>query len=202
MIGIYGGSFNPIHLGHLETATSLKAELKLDHLFLVPCCIPVHKDELKFSYTERLQMINLALESYPSIELDERERKRGGKSFTIDTLHELNKIYVDCPICLIIGMDSYLSIKSWKDWKKFSQLAHLVVLKREGYNGENVLLESFQKTSDVNQLKSQQNSLLFFSNTPLIKITSSDIRNKISANQNLDNLLPQNIIDYLQLNES
>jgi len=147
-------------------------------------------------------MINLALESYPSIELDEREINRGGKSFTIDTLHELNKIYVDCPICLIIGMDSYLSIKSWKDWKKFSQLAHLVVLKREGYNGENVLLESFQKTSDVNQLKSQQNSLLFFSNTPLIKISSSDICNKISANQNLDNLLPQNIIDYLQLNES
>ncbi len=99
-------------------------------------------------------------------------------------------------------MDSYLSIKSWKDWKKFSRLAHLVVLKREGYNGENVLLESFQKTSNADQLKSQQNGLLFFSNIPLIEISSSDIRSKISANQNLDNLLPQNIIDYLQLNES
>ena len=202
MIGIYGGSFNPIHLGHLETAISLKAELKLEHLFFVPCCIPVHKDELKFSSAERLQMIKIALERYPSIELDEREIKRGGKSFTIDTLNELKNVYTDSPICLIIGMDSYLSIKSWKDWKKFSQLAHLVVLKREGYNGENVLLESFQKTSDADQLKSQQNGLLFFSNTPLIEVSSSDIRNKISANQNLDNLLPQNIIDYLQLNES
>ena len=202
MIGIYGGSFNPIHLGHLETAISLKAELKLEHLFFVPCCIPVHKDELKFSSAERLQMIKIALERYPSIELDEREIKRGGKSFTIDTLNELKNIYTDSPICLIIGMDSYLSIKSWKDWKKFSQLAHLVVLKREGYNGENVLLESFQKTSDADQLKSQKNGLLFFSNTPLIEVSSSDIRNKISANQNLDNLLPQNIIDYLQLNES
>ena len=202
MIGIYGGSFNPIHLGHLETAISLKAELKLDHLFLVPCCIPVHKDELKFSSTERLQMIKIALESYPSIELDEREINRGGKSFTIDTLKELKKIYTDSPICLIIGMDSYLSIKSWKDWKKFSQLAHLVVLKREGYNGENVLLESFQKTSSADQLKSQLNGLLFFSNTLLIEVSSSDIRSKISDNQNLDDLLPQNIIDYLQLNES
>ncbi len=202
MIGIYGGSFNPIHLGHLETAISLKAELKLEHLFFVPCCIPVHKDELKFSSAERLQMIKIALERYPSIELDEREIKRGGKSFTIDTLNELKNIYTDSPICLIIGMDSYLSIKSWKDWKKFSQLAHLVVLKREGYNGENVLLESFQKTSDADQLKSQKNGLLFFSNTPLIEVSSSDIRNKISDNQNLDNLLPQNIIDYLQLNES
>jgi len=202
MIGIYGGSFNPIHLGHLETATSLKTELKLDHLFFVPCCIPVHKDELIFSSTERLQMIKIALERYPSIELDEREINRGGKSFTIDTLNELKSIYTDSPICLIIGMDSYLSIKSWKDWKKFSQLAHLAVLKREGYKGENVLLESFQKTSNAYQLKSQQNGLLFFSNTPLIEVSSSDIRNKISANQNLDNLLPQNIIDYLQLNES
>jgi nicotinate-nucleotide adenylyltransferase len=202
MIGIYGGSFNPIHLGHLETAISLKAELKLEHLFFVPCCIPVHKDELKFSSAERLQMIKIALERYPSIELDEREIKRGGKSFTIDTLNELKNIYTDSPICLIIGMDSYLSIKSWKDWKKFSQLAHLVVLKREGYNGENVLLESFQKTSDADQLKSQKNGLLFFSNTPLIEVSSSDIRSKISDNQNLDDLLPQNIIDYLQLNES
>jgi nicotinate-nucleotide adenylyltransferase len=99
-------------------------------------------------------------------------------------------------------MDSYLSIKSWKDWKKFSQLAHLVVLKREGYNGENVLLDSFQKISDADQLKSQLNGLLFFSNTQLIEISSSDIRSKISDNQNLDDLLPQNIIDYLQLNES
>ena len=202
MIGIYGGSFNPIHLGHLETAISLKAELKLEHLFFVPCCIPVHKDELKFSSAERLQMIKIALERYPSIELDEREIKRGGKSFTIDTLNELKSICTDSPICLIIGMDSYLSIKSWKDWKKFSQLAHLVVLKREGYKRENVLLESFQKTSNADQLKSQQNGLLFFSNTPLIEVSSSDIRSKISANQNLDNLLPQNIIDYLQLNES
>jgi nicotinate-nucleotide adenylyltransferase len=202
MIGIYGGSFNPIHLGHLETAISLKAELKLEHLFFVPCCIPVHKDELKFSSAERLQMIKIALERYPSIELDEREINRGGKSFTIDTLNELKNIYTDSPICLIIGMDSYLSIKSWKDWKKFSQLAHLVVLKREGYNGENVLLESFQKTSDADQLKSQKNGLLFFSNTPLIEVSSSDIRSKISDNQNLDDLLPQNIIDYLQLNES
>ncbi len=202
MIGIYGGSFNPIHLGHLETAISLKAELKLEHLFFVPCCIPVHKDELKFSSAERLQMIKIALERYPSIELDEREIKRGGKSFTIDTLNELKNIYTDSPICLIIGMDSYLSIKSWKDWKKFSQLAHLVVLKREGYNGENVLLDSFQKISDADQLKSQLNGLLFFSNTQLIEISSSDIRSKISDNQNLDDLLPQNIIDYLQLNES
>ena len=147
-------------------------------------------------------MIKIALERYPSIELDEREIKRGGKSFTIDTLNELKNIYTDSPICLIIGMDSYLSIKSWKNWEKISQLAHLVVLKREGYNGENVLLESFQKTSNADQLKSQQNGLLFFSNTPLIEVSSSDIRNKISDNQNLDNLLPQNIIDYLQLNES
>ena len=138
----------------------------------------------------------------PSIELDEREINRGGKSFTIDTLNELKSIYTDSPICLIIGMDSYLSIKSWKDWKKFSQLAHLVVLKREGYNGENVLLDSFQKISDADQLKSQLNGLLFFSNTQLIEISSSDIRSKISDNQNLDDLLPQNIIDYLQLNES
>jgi len=202
MIGIYGGSFNPIHLGHLETATSLKDELKLEHLYLVPCCIPVHKEHLKFSSDKRLQMIKIALENYPSIELDEREISRGGESFTIDTLNELKEVHDNSPICLIVGMDSFLAIKTWKNWQKFSQLVHLVVLNREGYSGSDSLLDSFQITKNVEQLKLQQNGLLFFSNTPLINISSSDIRDKISSNQSLVDLLPQKVIDYLQLNES
>jgi len=202
MIGIYGGSFDPIHLGHLKTATTLKTELQLDHLFLLPCCEPVHKDGLKYPSNDRLKMLNLALEKFSTLEIDSREILRGGGSYMIDTLHELKQIYRDEPICLIIGMDSFLKIKTWKDWQEFSKLAHLVILQRQGFNIIDSSLDSFHKTKNVNQLRLESNGLLYFSNCPKINISSSDIRDRIAANQNLDDLLPKSVINYLRLHEA
>jgi len=202
MIGIYGGSFDPIHLGHLKTATSLKTELQLDHLFLLPCFEPVHKDGLKYTSNDRLKMLNLAVEKFSTLEIDSREILRGGGSYMIDTLHELKQIYRDEPICLIIGMDSFLKIKTWKDWQEFSKLVHLVILERQGFNIIDSSLDSFHSTKEVNELDLESNGLLYFSNCPKINISSSDIRSRIAANQNLDDLLPKPVITYLRLHES
>jgi nicotinate-nucleotide adenylyltransferase len=202
MIGIYGGSFDPIHLGHLKTATTLKTELQLDHLFLLPCCEPVHKDGLKYPSNDRLKMLNLALEKFSTLEIDSREILRGGGSYMIDTLHELKQIYIDEPICLIIGMDSFLKIKTWKDWQEFSKLVHLVILQRQGFNIIDSSLDSFHSTKEVNELRIESNGLLYFSNCPKINISSSDIRGRIATNQNLDDLLPKSIINYLRLHEA
>ena len=202
MIGIYGGSFDPIHLGHLKTATTLKTELQLDHLFLLPCCEPVHKDGLKYPSNDRLKMLNLALEKFSTLEIDSREILRGGGSYMIDTLHELKQIYRDEPICLIIGMDSFLKIKTWKDWQEFSKLVHLVILQRQGFNNIDSSLDFFHNTKEVNELRLESNGLLYFSNCPKINISSSDIRDRIAANQNLDDLLPKAVINYLRLHEA
>ena len=202
MIGIYGGSFDPIHLGHLKTATTLKTELQLDHLFLLPCCEPVHKDGLKYPSNDRLKMLNLALEKFSTLEIDSREILRGGGSYMIDTLHELKQIYRDEPICLIIGMDSFLKFKTWKDWQEFSKLVHMVILQRQGFGLIDSSLGSFQTTKEVQQLKLESNGLLYFSNCPKINISSSDIRSRIAANQNLDDLLPKSVINYLRLHEA
>ncbi len=202
MIGIYGGSFDPVHLGHLKTATSLKTELKLDHLFLLPCCEPVHKDGLKYSSNDRLKMLNFAVENFSTLEIDSREILRGGGSYMIDTLHELKQIYKDEPICLIIGMDSFIKIKTWKDWQEFSKLVHLVILQRQGFNLTDSSLDSFYTSKEVDELQSEPNGLLYFSNCPKINISSSDIRSRIDANQNLDDLLPKSVINYLRLHES
>jgi len=202
MIGIYGGSFDPIHLGHLKTATSLKTELHLDHLFLLPCCEPVHKVGLKYSSNDRLKMLNLAIDNFSTLEIDSREISRGGGSYMIDTLRELKRIYKDEPICLIIGMDSYLKIKTWKDWQEFSKLVHMVILQRQGFDLIDSSLGSFQTTKEAQQLKLESNGLLYFSNCPKINISSSDIRSRIAANQNLNDLLPKSVISYLRLHES
>ena len=202
MIGIYGGSFDPVHFGHLQMATSIKEELNIDRLFLLPCYFPVHKETLHFTSEQRLQMLDLAIKDFSDLEIDTREILRGGNSFMIDTLLDLKESYKQESVCLIIGMDSYIKFKTWKHWNKLSKLIHLVVLPRNTDQLINSTLETFTREVDVNNLKSKLNGLLYFSNLPMIDISSSDIRGKIAANQNLDTLLPQSIISSIKKYES
>ena len=198
MIGIYGGSFDPVHLGHLKTAESIKKELNFERLFLLPCCEPVHKKSLKYSSKQRLDMLSLAIREFPSLEIDTREIERGGSSFMIDTLADLSKEFKGKTICLIIGMDSFISFKTWKKWDEFAKLVHLIILPRKIDQLSRNNLDTFEVARDIEDLNDKPNGLLYFSNSELIEISSTDIRGKISSIQNLDGLMPSSVINYLQ----
>ena len=198
MIGIYGGSFDPVHLGHLITAESIKKELNFERLFLLPCCVPVHKNSLHYSSKQRLEMLNLAIKEFPSLEIDTREIDRGGSSYMIETLAEIVKEFKDSTICLIIGMDSFINFKTWKKWDEFAKLIHLIILPRNTNQHPQKSLDTFDIALDKNHLNNKTSGLLYFSNSELIDISSSDIRGKIASNQNLDGLTPSSIINILQ----
>ena len=198
MIGIYGGSFDPVHLGHLITAESIKKELNFERLFLLPCCVPVHKNSLHYSSKQRLEMLNLAIKEFPSLEIDTREIDRGGSSYMIETLAEIVKEFKDNTICLIIGMDSFKTFKTWKKWDEFAKLIHLIILPRNTNKHPQKSLDTFDIALDKNHLNKKTSGLLYFSNSELIDISSSDIRGKIASNQNLDGLTPSSIINILQ----
>jgi len=198
MIGIYGGSFDPVHLGHLITAESIKKELNFERLFLLPCCEPVHKNALHYSSKQRLEMLNLAIKEFPSLEIDTREIDRGGSSYMIETLAEIVKEFKDSSICLIIGMDSFINFKTWKKWDEFAKLIHLIILPRNTNQHPQKSLDTFDITLDKNHLNNKTSGLLYFSNSELIDISSSDIRGKIVSNQSLDGLTPYSIINILQ----
>ena len=198
MIGIFGGSFDPIHLGHLKTAKSIKKELNFEKLFLLPCHDPVHKNSLHYSPKQRLEMLNLAIKDYPSLEIDTREIEREGSSYMIDTLTDLTEEFKGKTICLIIGMDSFLSFKTWKKWDEFAKLVHLIILPRSTNQHPQKSLDTFDIDLDKNHLNKKTSGLLYFSNSELIDISSSDIRGKIASNQNLDGLTPSSIINILQ----
>ena len=198
MIGIYGGSFDPVHLGHLQTATSIKNELNIDRLFMLPCFEPVHKNSLNYTSKQRLQMLDLAIKEFNSLEIDTREILRGGSSFMIDTLLDLKESFKNESICLIIGMDSFINFKTWKNWDEFSKLIHLVVLPRNGDQPVSKTLTTFEIVENIDKLESNTSGHLYFSNSQMIDISSSAIRGKIAANQNLDNLLPISIINFLK----
>jgi len=202
MIGIYGGSFDPVHLGHLQTATSIKNELNIDRLFMLPCFEPVHKNSLNYTSKQRLQMLDLAIKEFNSLEIDTREILRGGGSFMIDTLLDLKESFKNESICLIIGMDSFINFKTWKNWDEFSKLIHLVVLPRNGDQPVSKTLTTFETVKNIDRLKSNSSGHLYFSNSQMIDISSSAIRGKIAANQNLDNLLPISIINFLKKYDS
>jgi nicotinate-nucleotide adenylyltransferase len=197
MIGIYGGSFDPVHLGHLQTALSVKKELDLEKCLLMPCASPVHKNGLHYSDNERIKMLNLALQDYPELEVNLIEIKRGGHSYTIDTLKDLAQTQPDEIICLIIGMDSFAQFKSWKCWREFANYVHLIVLPRPNYQNNSLSLAPFQTTTEKQLLSKQQHGLLYFASSPLIDISSSDIRCKMAANKSLNDFLPETIINYL-----
>lgn len=198
MIGIYGGSFDPVHLGHLKTATSIKNELDIERLFLLPCYEPVHKQSLNYSSEQRLEMLSLAIQDFPELEIDTREILREGSSFMIDTLIELVEEFNNHTICLIIGMDSFINFKTWKQWDEFADLVHMVVLPRSGNQPDKKSLDTFDLAKDKDHLKSELTGLLYFSNSKLIDISSSDIRDKIANDQNLDQLVPSSVINLLQ----
>ena len=198
MIGVYGGSFDPVHFGHLKTANSIKNELNFERLFLLPCFEPVHKNSLHYSSKERLKMLSLAIKEFPSLEIDTREIDRGGSSFMIDTLIELLEEFKENNICLIIGMDSFISFKTWKKWDQFANLVHLIVLPRNSGQPSQNSLDTFELAIDKNDLKIKPNGLLYFSNSELIDISSTDIRDRIASNQNLDGLMPSSVINFLQ----
>ena len=198
MIGIYGGSFDPVHLGHLITAESIKKELNFERLFLLPCCEPVHKNSLHYSSKQRLEMLSLAIKEFPSLEIDTREIDRGGSSYMIKTLAEIVKEFKDSTICLIIGMDSFINFKTWKKWDEFAKLVHLIILPRKTNQHPQKSLDTFDIALDKNHLNNKTSGLLYFSNSELIDISSSDIRGKIASNQNLDGLTPSSIINILQ----
>ena len=198
MIGVYGGSFDPVHFGHLKTANSIKNELNFERLFLLPCFEPVHKNSLHYSSKERLKMLSLAIKEFPSLEIDTREIDRGGSSFMIDTLIELLEEFKENNICLIIGMDSFISFKTWKKWDQFASLVHLIVLPRNSGQPSQNSLDTFELAIDKNDLKIKPNGLLYFSNSELIDISSTDIRDRITSNQNLDGLMPSSVINFLQ----
>ncbi|MDB2590480.1 nicotinate-nucleotide adenylyltransferase [Candidatus Thioglobus sp.] len=206
MIGFFGGSFDPVHFGHLNNAQQLKNELNLSELFLMPCREPVHKKTPTFSTEQRLQMLQMAIQDFPELSLDTREINRKSESYSVDSLKEIALELPEEVICLIIGMDSFNQLSSWRDYQKFHQYCHLIILARPGeINEQNYA--GFTLTQNSKDLPSKSAGLVYFAKTDLYDVSSSDIRGilfktsqegKIHAQQSLDELIPKRIINYLQ----
>lgn len=197
MIAFFGGSFNPVHYGHLKCAVAINKELKLKKTYLMPCAIPIHKERFAISDKDRLKILQLSINKYPNLAIDNREIKRHGLSYTIDSLIEINKQYPNEIIILMLGMDSFISINTWKDFTKLTNYAHILVFKRPNYVIDKSVLKYFDITDNIDKLSSNKNGLVYFYNQAAVDISSSDIRNKILNHESIAKLMSKKAIDFI-----
>jgi nicotinate-nucleotide adenylyltransferase len=135
MIGVYGGTFNPVHYGHLRTALEVKELFELEQLRLIPCRVPPHRDEPEVPAHIRLQMLEAAVSGTPGFSVDRRELDRAGPSYMVDTLHSLRSEIGNMPLLLFIGADAFGGLERWHQWQRLFDYAHIVVMTRPGYAG-------------------------------------------------------------------
>lgn len=200
---LFGGTFDPIHYGHLKPVEALAKEVGLQHITLLPNHVPPHRPQPEANAQQRLKMVELAIEGSPLFSVDERELHRTAPSYTIDTLEEIRREKGDHrPLAFIIGQDSLLTLHYWHRWQSLLDFCHLLVCARPGYASrlDTAELERWledHQTTDVDRLKQQANGLIYLAHTPLLDISATDIRQKKRKGLSLDDLLPMPVQTYI-----
>ena len=196
-IGVLGGSFNPIHLGHIELAVNAHEQFGISQILVMPSGDPSsYKDTSKLaSATDRINMIKEAISGYDFLELSTIETDRPGRTYTSDTLKILKKDYDY--IYFIIGADSFMALDHWYDTDYLLRNCHFLVAKRNDSKteiGTEMLLK--QKA----YLYEKYGTCIDFMNNELLPYSSTDIRSRIKSNQDVTNMLPLGVYDYIKEN--
>lgn len=209
-IGIFGGTFNPVHWGHVRTASEIKNVLRLEKMLMVPCHVPPHRAQPDVSSEIRLAMLKLAMTDFPELEIDEREIHRDGPSYSVDTLYSLRNENPEKSFALCIGADAFLQLNTWHRWQELFDLAHIVVAHRPGWSLKTImdqLPEELQQeltdrlVYDGEALKTQAAGLIMATKVTEIDISSSDIRRRIANNESISGLVPVAVEAYIKRHE-
>jgi len=183
-IGVLGGTFDPIHYGHLRTALELLGRLSLDHVRFIPCNDPPTSKQPLLDAATRLRLVEAAIASEPDFVADDREIRRGGISYTIDTLKSLRADFPDRPLALIMGMDAFLSLPLWRQWESFLDYVHVVVAHRPGWvapsDGVLGALVASHSAPSPGALHESLAGCVLISEVTQLEISSSALRTSIS----------------------
>jgi nicotinate-nucleotide adenylyltransferase len=200
-MGVFGGTFDPIHFGHLRTAFEMLQALRFDEVRFMPCGNPPHRDTPYADAELRLEMVRVATEAQHGFVVDDRELQREGPSYSVDTLSQLRTEFPLRPICLIIGMDAFLGLPKWYHWREILQLAHIVVAHRPGWRapdmgplGELLADRGTHRIGDLHQAKAGH---IYIHDVTQLEISSSDIRELVRVGRDPRFLLPDAVRDVI-----
>ena len=201
-MGVFGGTFDPIHYGHLRTAFEMLQALRFDEVRFMPCGNPPHRGQPLADAELRLEMVLVATEGQHGFVVDDRELQREGPSYSVDTLSALRAEFPLRPVGLIIGMDAFLSLPKWYHWREILQLAHIIVAHRPGWRapdmgplGELLADRGTHRIGDLHQAKAGH---IYIHDVTQLEISSSEIRELVAAGRDPRFLLPDKVRDVIE----
>ncbi len=202
-VGILGGTFDPIHYGHLRLGEELGDGLGLDQVRLIPSKLPPHRANPQVSAQHRLAMVRLAAAGNPRFVVDDRELRREGTSYTADTLLELrNELGNQVSLFLFLGVDAFVALMSWSRWRQLFDLAHLVIATRPGYTLEIDQLPeplgSVTRARIPASFDSATSGQVIIREIAALDISASSIRNALAQGHSTRYLLPDSVLDYIR----
>jgi len=207
-IGLFGGTFDPIHCGHVKAVESVQNIFSFDRILFIPSYIPPHKESVDVASAEhRLKMVELALSSFnrffpSSIEIDAR-----GTSYSIVTLNRIKEMYPQTEVFFLLGIDAFLEIDTWKDYEAVLEQCSFIVMNRPGFrlaDAKKILTEKYnQRMVEVSGPIEKEDEELFSHKIYLLSIdtldiSSSEVREKVGKNQSIESLVPENVENYIK----
>ena len=202
-LAVFGGTFNPVHYGHLRSSIELLEQLQLEQLHLMPSAVPPHREAPSCSAEHRAAMVSLAVQGEPRLVCDARELGRAGKSYTIDSLIELrSELGARRSLCMVIGCDALLGIQSWHRWEELLDWAHVIVLTRPGWAlpEEGVVAQwlAQHQLADASALTERPCGGILVTQLRPLAISSTEIRALLAAGRSVRYLMPQSVLEYIE----
>ena len=201
-LGILGGTFDPIHYGHLRPAREILRALDLAEIRFIPAACPPHRRPPLATAEQRLSMVKLAVADTPGFSVDDRELKRGGLSYTVPTLESLRAEVADRPLCILMGADAFEGIETWRQWQRLPELAHMVVMARPGWAVPSAeALPAWARGrlgNDPRELTLTPGGKIYFQTVTPQDISATQIRAAIARDEPIEKLLPSTVADYIR----
>lgn len=211
-LAIFGGTFDPVHHGHIQTSINIQAHAHFDSYYFLPCKVPIIKAATVASTAQRIDMLHLAIKNYPDFQIDLREINRDTPSYMVDTLNSFRKEFPNASISLILGYDAFLSLPKWHEWEKIMSLAHLFVINRAAFSSCMIpqsirKLLQLHKNSDINELKTHSSGFIYEFDAGHYDLSSTMLRAELkkyspTATQNIESSNLKKSPDTMKNNES
>ena len=187
-LGLFGGSFDPIHNGHLHIARAFADELALDSVIFLPAGDPYHKNATSASAAQRLAMVEAAIEGDSRFAASDADMVRGGATYSVDTVQIFRQHFADAELWWLMGMDSLLQLHTWKNWRTFARLTHIAVATRSGQSPNHAPRELQDWLGEA-----LHNGSLKILSAPLWDVSSSEIRRRVKAGESVDDCVPAGV---------
>ncbi len=204
-LGLLGGMFDPVHIGHIKVALHAIEYLQLDQLKIIPCSVPNHRAPAVSSSEHRLNMLELVTEKYSTISIDPIEINRSGISYTFDTLLAIQELHSPGHLVFVLGMDSFITLPQWHKWEQLFKMCHFMILARPGVTMQTSVEEHMQlvdrRVNNGESLFSSKAGNVFFAEDFQQNISSSQVRGALHSGSDVSTLLDNGVLAYIRSNK-